>query len=190
MSHIKFDPKQVEKLNNPGRLEIQNPDLIWDTLALNDPKVLVDVGAGTGFFAMPFADKIPEGIVYACDTSEVMLDWMKDNLPEKYQDRIIRIKTEENTIDLADGVADLVYMMLLHHELENPLLLLQEAKRLLKPGGKLMIVDWKKEVMPFGPPLEYRVDTDTIESHMQQAGFRDIVRHDSLPLNSFLVATV
>ena len=188
MTDKKFNPKQLAKLNDPGRKEIHDPHKIWDTLGLNTPEVLVDIGAGTGFFAIPFADKIPEGIIYACDTSAVMLDWLKENLPAKYQGRIIPLKTEESTIGLEDGIADLVFMMLLHHELDNPAQMLLEVKRLLKSGGKIMIVDWAKKEMPFGPPMEIRVDAATIEEQLRQAGFSNIVQHDVLPYNSFLVA--
>lgn len=189
MTDKKFNPKKIEKLNNPERKKIHDPDLIWDTLGMKNPEILVDIGAGTGFFSMPFADKIPNGTVYACDISDVMLDWLKENLPEAYRGRIIPIKSEENSIDLEDKVADLVFMILLHHELDNPLLMLQESKRLLKSGGKIMIVDWKKEEMSVGPPLELRIEADTIEEQLRQTGFSEIVQHRVLPLNSFLVAT-
>ena len=189
MNEKKFNPKQIDKLNNPKRYDIHSPDLIWETLGIRDPKVLIDIGAGTGFFSKPFSDKIPDGTVYACDSSDVMIKWLNENLPESYKNRIIPMQTEENHIDLADNIADLVFMIMLHHELDDPLLMLQESKRLLKPGSKVMIVDWKKEEMPFGPPLELRIEADIIEAQLKQAGFNDIVQHRVLPLNSFLVAT-
>ena len=188
MTERKFNPKHLAILNDPDRKKIHDPEVIWNTLDLDNPKVLVDVGAGTGFFAMPFADKIPDGVVYACDTSDVMLDWMRDNLPKQYEGRIILTKSAETAIDLVDQIADLVYMMLLHHELNDPLSMLKETKRLLKPGGKVMIVDWAKKETPMGPPMEIRVEADTIEEHLREAGFSDIVQHDALPFNSFLVA--
>jgi len=187
MTEKKFDPKHMAMLNDPNRKKIHDPEVIWNTLDLKNPEVLVDIGTGTGFFAMPFADKIPNGIVYACDTSDVMLDWMKQNLPKQYEGRVIPTKTEESTIDLADQSADLVFMMMLHHELEDPVRMLQESNRLLKPGGKILIVDWAKKEIPFGPPMEIRVAADTIEQQLQETGFIDIVQHDTLPFNSFLV---
>ncbi|NQU64022.1 MAG: class I SAM-dependent methyltransferase [SAR324 cluster bacterium] len=189
MTDKKFNPKHIEKLNNPGRKEIHNPALIWETLGLKDPQVLVDVGAGTGFFALPFADKMPKGIVYACDSSDTMMDWLKENLPREYDGRVIPLKTEENSIGLDDQIADLVFMMMLHHELDSPLQMLQEVKRLLKPGGKVMIVDWAKKEIPFGPPMEIRVAAEIIQKQLLQTGFNNIVQHEVLPFNSFLVAT-
>jgi ubiquinone/menaquinone biosynthesis C-methylase UbiE len=78
-------------------------------------------------------------------------------------------------------------MINLHHELEQPQKILDEARRLLTKGGKLLIIDWKKEETPEGPPIEIRVTEETIESQMLSAGFRDIVKYAVLPYHHFLV---
>ncbi|MEE8483570.1 MAG: SAM-dependent methyltransferase, partial [Nitrospinota bacterium] len=60
MSHChKFDPKEKDKLKNPERLQRENPDLIWKTLALENPKNFIDIGCGVGFSAIPFSKKMP-----------------------------------------------------------------------------------------------------------------------------------
>ncbi len=182
----KFDPKHIDKLNDPNRLKIQNPDLIWEKMALKDPRVMIDIGAGTGFFALPFSDKTTEGTVYACDISDDMLLWMGDNFPDKYEGIVIPVKMRESSVPLPDGVADLVYMTNLHHELEEPELMMIETYRLLKAGGTLMIIDWDEKA-PFGPPPEIRVSEATIHGHMEDAGFTDIRVYDDLPYNHFLV---
>jgi ubiquinone/menaquinone biosynthesis C-methylase UbiE len=183
----KFDPGKLAKLNDPKRLEYLNPDVIWEQVALNDPGILIDIGAGTGFFALIFSRKLKEGKVYACDISDEMLVWMNDNLPADSKDVVIPVKMEENSIPLYDGIADLVYMINLHHELEEPLGILEESHRLLKKGGKLMIIDWKKEVTPEGPPLEIRVTEEMIESQMHTKGFSNINRYPVLRYHHFLI---
>ena len=123
----KFDPKKLAKLNDPKRLEYLNPDVIWGKAELGNPKVLIDIGAGTGFFALLFSNTIKNGKVYACDISEKMLVWMNDNLPTESKNILIPVKMEENSVPLPDGIADLVYMINLHHELEEPLKMLKES---------------------------------------------------------------
>ncbi len=185
----KFDPKKLAKLIDPKRLERENPDLIWDTLALKDPRVLVDIGAGTGFFAVPFSRKLPRGKVYACDISEIMLAWMKDHLPPDCRGKVIPLKMEESTVPLPENTADLVFTVNLHHELEAPEELLREAHRLLKPGGTLAVIDWKKEPTGDGPPLATRVAEATVAAQMEASGFTGVTRHAVLPCHSFLVGT-
>jgi len=190
MTEKKFNPKKLEKLNNPERLLDESPDYIWEKLGLENPKVLIDIGAGTGFFSRQFLDRITdkkEGKVYACDISIVMINWMKDNILEDYPN-IFPVKMEESIVPLENNLANLVYMMNLHHELEKPDKILKESLRLLKKGGKIFITDWKKEDMPQGPPTEIRCLPEDVSKELQHAGFKNIQVHNGMPKHFFVVA--
>jgi len=183
----KFDPKKHAILNDPRRLEYLNPEIMWEKVAIENPAVLIDIGAGTGFFALLFSRKMKKGKVYACDISDELLAWMNDNLPAESKGIVIPVKMEESSVPLPDGTADLVYMINLHHELEEPLRILEESRRLLNEGGKLMLIDWKKEETPEGPPIEIRVTEETIEDQMHASGFGNIKKHAVLPYHHFLI---
>jgi len=182
MNEIKFDPKKLAKLNNPERFKTLNPDVIWDALNLENPKILIDIGAGTGFFTKELAKKLNGVTVYACDSSEVMIQWMNENITDK---NIIPMLCSETSVDLSDEIADLVYMINVHHETLEPEKLLIEAHRLLKTGGKIAIIDWKAEEMNDGPSLEIRISDKIIRNQLSEAGFKNIVNHNILPLHSF-----
>ncbi len=182
----KFDPKSIDKLNNPERFNRENPDVIWKELGLRDPRVLVDIGAGTGFFAVPFARKGLAITVHACDLQDEMLAWLKEHLPADLRGRVMPVKMEETRVPLADGIADLVYMINLHHELEDRGAVMKECFRLLKPGGMVMAIDWKKSETPSGPPQEIRVTEGEISADLKHAGFRDIRGHPVLPYHNFV----
>jgi ubiquinone/menaquinone biosynthesis C-methylase UbiE len=183
----KFDPKKLAKLNDPNRLEYLNPEIIWEKVAGGNPSVLIDIGAGTGVFALRFSRKLRDGKVYACDILDVMLDWMRDNLPAESRGVVVPLKMEENSVPLPDRTADLVYMINLHHELDDPSKILKESYRLLKNGGRLMIIDWKNAETPEGPPAEIRVAEETIEAQMRESGFDKIMKYPVLPYHHFLV---
>lgn len=187
MESKKFPIEKLAKLNDPKRLIDTNPNLLWETLRLKDPKNLIDIGAGTGVFAVKFSKKMKGGKVYACDISDAMLAWMKDNLPYKLSGIVIPTKMEENVVPLPDEIADLVYMINLHHELEAPVKIASEAYRLLNKGGKLMIIDWKKEETPEGPPLSIRVTEEDIYSDMLKGGLSAIIKHHTLKHHHFIV---
>ena len=180
MTERKFDPRHIHKLNDPERLKRIPPDVLWDLAGPPEPGVLVDVGAGTGFFAVPFAEKMGGGKIYACDTVDTMIASMQESLPEAFKDCIIPVKSEETRIPLPDAQADLVYMINLHHELEHPQALLMEARRLLRPGGRMLIVDWKPEQTPEGPPLSIRVPPEKVMEQMRTAGLFGVEQHDRL----------
>ena len=72
-------------------------------------------------------------------------------------------------------------MIALHHELETPGQMISESHRLLKPGGQIFIVDWKKEDMPQGPPTEIRCLPEQVRDQLDQAGFENIEMYNDLP---------
>ena len=78
-------------------------------------------------------------------------------------------------------------MITLHHELEEPLKIIGEFAGLLKKGGKLLIVDWKKEETSEGPTLDIRFTEETVESQMKQGGFSAVNKHRVLLYNNLLI---
>lgn len=187
MEERKFDPRKLAKLNDPARLAYLDPETIWKTVHPHEARVLVDIGAGTGFFSVLFGRMLQNGKVYACDISEVMITWMLENLPPETRDLVIPVRMEESSVPLADGIADLVYMINLHHELEDPERIIAEAFRLLHNGGKLAIIDWKKEETPQGPPLSLRVPAETIMEQVRKGGFSRCAAYSVLPYHTFIV---
>ncbi len=162
------------------------PDFVWEKLDIDNPGVFVEIGAGTAFFSVAFLQKSKNSTIYACDLSEVMINWMKENISPKYPG-IIPVKTEEHTVPLDDGIADLVFMINLHHELDSPSLTVEEANRILKTDGKIFIVDWKKEYMPEGPPAEIRCLPEQIKEQLLNAGFIQIDIYNELPKHFLVV---
>ena len=188
MPEKKFNPKKLQKLNDPRRLTDIPPEYIWDKLNLENPETIVEIGAGTGFFSIAFFKKSTASTVYACDLSNIMVDWVKENVAPQYP-QIIPLRTKEHVVPLDDGIADLVYMINVHHELENPTLTLEEAHRIAKPGGKIFIVDWKKEDMADGPPAEIRYSPEKIKKQLRDAGFDDIDIDTGMEKHFLLVGT-
>lgn len=186
MHEKKFDPKKLKKLNNPERLQDIPPDYIWEKLHIEEPGVFVDLGAGTGFFSVAFLEKSKSSTIYACDTSEVMIRWINENISPEYPN-IIPVKTEELSVPLEDGIADLVFMINLHHELDNPALTVAESYRLLKPGGKIFVADWKQEDMPEGPPAKIRFLPEQVKDHLTGAGFQQVESYNDLQKHFLVV---
>jgi len=185
MVEKKFDPKRLEKLNNPKRLIDIPPDYIWGKLKVEKPDVLVEIGAGTAFFSIAFLEHFRPSTLYACDSSQVMINWVKENVTPKHPN-IIPVKTEEDSVPLDDNIADLLFMINLHHELYEPYLTVEESYRILKPDGEIFIVDWKRNDIPEGPPQEIRWSPEQVKGQLLKAGFSDVVSFDELPKH-FLV---
>lgn len=182
--HRKFDPARRDILNDPERLKMLDVDILWKAFGVEMPGTVIDVGAGTGFFAIQFLPRLREGgRLYACDISEQMISWMEDHLSAEQRKAIVPLKVGESSIGLPDGIADLVYMINVFHELDDPRATLGEVRRLLTSGGRLAVVDWKKEEMSQGPPLEHRVDGDTVVRRLKACRFTGVRRSDALPFH-------
>lgn len=180
MAHLKFNMDKLERLNDRGRFESLPPDVFWEAVGSpEDARAIVEIGAGTGLFAAEFAARAAQATIYAADTADQMLDWMRENRPEVAAGRIVPVKATETGVPLDDGVADVVYMINIHHELADPARSYAEAYRLLKPGGRLLVVDWARRETPRGPSLEVRVDADDLRDLLENAGFDGIVLDDS-----------
>ena len=178
--------KKLQKLNDPQRLVDIPAGYICDKLGIKNPKVLVEIGAGTAFFSIAFLQELAPSSIYACDISEVMITWVKENVIPDFSN-IIPVKCSENSVPLDDRIADLVFMINLHHELDSPAKTLGEAYRLLKPEGEIFIVDWKKKEMPEGPPREIRYLPEQVKKEMTDAGFDAVSIFSDLPKHFLVV---
>jgi len=181
MAGHKFDPKHLSKLEHPERHEREKASHIWPLLSPTPVTVLIDLGAGTGFFARSFAEYMETGIIWACDVSAEMVQHLTDNLPEGLGADVRPLLVGEHDVPLPDDTADAVFLGNVFHELEHPERTIAEAFRLLRPGGHLVVEDWLDEETPHGPPLEHRVSQATIVETLRQAGFEEVSAHRLLP---------
>jgi ubiquinone/menaquinone biosynthesis C-methylase UbiE len=185
MIEKKFDTNKLQMLNNPQRLKDISPVYIWDKLNIEKVDVLVEIGAGTAFFSIAFLQQAKASKIFACDISEVMIDWVKENVVPKYPN-VVPVKTEEVTVPLDDEIADIVFTINLHHELENPTLTVNEAYRILKPGGRIFIVDYKKESLK-GPPVQIRCSSEQVKKQLEDSRFKNINIFNDLPSHFLII---
>jgi len=185
MEGFKFDPSMLEHLNDPERFRDIPPRLIWEKLGVDDPQTVIDLGAGTGLFSAQFAQM--EGVrkVYALDISDAMIEYIRRHVRTQHP-TIEPLEMEESVIPLSKDIADVLVMINLHHEFHEPLALLEECSRVLKPGGKLAVVDWKKKDTAHGPPVDKRYLAEEVIRQLEETAFRSIQSYLELP-DHFLI---
>lgn len=166
----KFDAAHAHVLDAKERRSFQNPEEILERAGVKRGMIVVDIGAGTGYFSIP-ATKIVggEGKVYAVDIQPEMLA----KLGEKARgvENILCVPSKEEEIPLRSESMDAALLVNVLHELDG-YATLREAWRLLKENGKLVVVDWKKEPTPIGPPVEERLSEDEARAKLAKAGFK------------------
>jgi ubiquinone/menaquinone biosynthesis C-methylase UbiE len=178
MTH-KFDIRNIDRLNNPKRLEILDLHKVISHFNLEGNITLVDIGTGAGIFAEAFLKQLPEARCYALDIRQEAIEWIKANRETYREGRLIPQLMEESRIPLEDNTADFAFMITLHHELEEPVELMKECRRILKPGGKLLVADWRNDDNKSGgAPHHHRIEPELAISHLKFAGFEDISMFD------------
>jgi len=189
MAHEKFDLRKIARLDDVGRFDTLRPDVMWAALGSPNPRVIVELGAGTGLFAEKFSDLAPDATVYAVDVEQAMIDWMHEHRAGVAAGRLVPVLSTETVVPLNDSVADLVTMINVHHELEDPSGTYAEVLRLLVSGGQLLVVDWAPVETPKGPPQAVRVSAEQILASLEDAGFeRAVVHVGALPWHSLVTA--
>jgi ubiquinone/menaquinone biosynthesis C-methylase UbiE len=155
-----FSHTQAGKLDDPARLKWLPPSDVIASLDIHCGMTVVDVGAGTGYFSIPIADWLgTSGVVYAVDSQPEMLELLKNKLQHgKNLCNIELVQGKADCVPLPDRCADLVLLANVWHELDSLEAVLKEARRLLKAGGRLAILDWRAEFFgPPGPPQKHRI---------------------------------
>jgi ubiquinone/menaquinone biosynthesis C-methylase UbiE len=185
MGKHRFDPVHAAKLDDPRRLNSEPPELILNALALPQARVVVEIGCGSGYYTAPLLRHLaPGGLVAACDVSEKMLAILN----QKQLPGIVGLCIDHPHLPFKDQSSDVVFAGNVLHEFDHPLAMLGEAFRILKPGGILGIVDWKKKDMDFGPPAGERLKLTEIESLLASSGFGSIQAHDVVAYHNVISA--
>jgi len=133
-------------LERPEREAEEKPDLLLEALKLKSGDVVADIGAGTGYYSWRMAKDVGEkGLVYAVDIQQEMLDLLAKRLAER---KITNVKGVLGTITdpkLPAHSVDLVLMVDVYHEFDHPFEMMQAICQALKPGGRVVFVEFRAE---------------------------------------------
>ncbi len=177
MNEKTFRVSEVRRLEDPERLLWLPPGEVAARLSLTLGMTIADIGAGTGFFAVPFARDIgPAGRVFAVDLQSEILDILQAKLAAPEMPSNIELRQgAANATGLADNTADLVFLANVWHELEDHSAVLKEAARISRPRGRIGILDWRTDVgRPPGPPIDHRIALQQVERTLSDAGWHSL----------------
>lgn len=133
-------------LEREEREQEERGDLLLRELNLTPGMNVMDVGAGTGYYSRRMASVVaPTGRIFAIDVQQEMVDMLTALAKQTRFANIKPILGSERSVVLPDGVADLAIMVDVYHELEFPVEMLASIKRALKPGGRVVFVEFRAE---------------------------------------------
>lgn len=174
--------------DDPARDAWQKPEEVIDALALPPNALVADLGAGTGYFAVRLAKRVPQGKVFAIDIEADMVKYMTDRASKEGLSNLVAIQSTADDPKLPEPV-DLLLVVDTYHHIPGRVAYFSRLQKLLRPGGKLAIIDFTKEA-PHGPPPEHRLAPEEVTQELREAGFSQAKAHSFLPNQYFLVYEV
>ena len=174
-------------LERSSREREEKPDMSVEQLDLKSDDIVADIGAGSGYFSFRMAQKVPEGKVYAVDIQPEMLEAVAF-LKEK--NNITNVETvlgQEDNPNLSPASIDLALMVDAYHEFAYPREMMEGIVRALKPGGKVVLLEYRKEnPMIMIKPL-HKMTEKQVKKELQAVGLKWQTTKEFLPEQHFLV---
>jgi ubiquinone/menaquinone biosynthesis C-methylase UbiE len=184
LNHRRFYDDETE------RRKWQNPDAILAMIGLKPSFTFIDVGCGEGFFAIPAAKVVGrKGKVYALDIDEDAIAELKRNAARQGLKNLQAVVGGAEETVLCEACADILFFGIVLHDFKAPVKVLANAKIMLKPAGRLVDLDWKKEIAAFGPPLKIRFSEDQASNLIREAGFKVEQATEVGPYHYILIAS-
>jgi ubiquinone/menaquinone biosynthesis C-methylase UbiE len=188
MHRLHQDPKAyVAFLEDPARDAYQKPHQVISALALEPGEVIADIGSGSGYFTLRLAAHVGDaGRVYGVDVDPEMVRHLNRRVRDAGVRNVHVILADPDDPLLPEPVDRFVIVDTWHH-IRDQAKYLDLIRRLLKPGGQVVMIDFQKKDLPLGPPLATKIARGDLIRQLEANGFRLAKEHTFLPYQYFLV---
>jgi tRNA A58 N-methylase Trm61 len=177
-------------LNRPEREKEENPEGALDALGIRPGMVVADVGAGTGYMSLRMAKRVgPDGKVYANDLQPEMLRRLRANAAKAGFTNIETVQGEEADPKLPRGQMDLVLLVDVYHEFSKPREMIDKIREALKPDGRLVLLEYRKEDPSVPIREEHKMTVAGVRAELEPQGFVLSKVIETLPRQHILILT-
>jgi len=179
----------VRVFEQPGREVYDKRHAVIQSLNLKPGMDIADIGAGTGFYSLLFAQKVGKaGNVFAVDVTDDFILNINRRASENNLKNIHGVLSTQKDTLLAPGSVDMAFVCDTYHHFEYPQTMLVSIYRALRPGGELIIIDFKKQpgISSSWVMSHVRTNKEAVIKEIEQAGFKLQSETDILKTNYFL----
>jgi SAM-dependent methyltransferase len=175
-------------LERPERLEEEEPDVAIGILKIPKGASVADIGAGSGFMTIRLSQSVgPTGRVFATDVQPQMLDILRRRLDDR---KIRNVTLVQGAIDdpkLPPGSLDLELLVDVYHEFSQPQAMLRGLREALKPSGRLVLVEYRKEDPAIPIKFEHKMSVAEAKLEVEHEGFTLATVDEALPRQHILI---
>ena len=189
MNQVPFEDL-VDSFESAEREHWQKPDEVVAALGDINGMTIMDIGSGTGYFSFRLVEAGAK--VICADVDDRFLNHIRQRKEaEGLTDAQMEIrKVPYDSSSLKTAEVDMAIIVDTYHHIQNRTEYFAEVRRGLKPGGRLVVVDFLKIEVPVGPPVEMKLNADTIVDELRSAGFQDFeIDQELLPYQYIIFAS-
>lgn len=181
-AHHRFDDAErwAKVFDDPERDAWQMPEAVLDFMRLADDAAVADLGAGTGYFSVRLAHRLPRGKVFAVDIEPKLLEHLAQRAAKAKLTNVETVLAEASDPKLPSGL-DAVLVVDTYHHISERVSYFERVRKQLKPDGRVVIVDFRLGDLPVGPPDEHKISRDQTHTELEAAGFQLCDELKSLP---------
>lgn len=183
--------KYIKRFEDPARDEWQKPDLVVESLHLKPGMNVADIGAATGYFTRRLAKKVmPGGYALGVDIEDGFFPYLVSRGYDDGVYNLFPVKALPDDPRLPPKSLDLILIVDTLHHIEGRPAYYEKLKKSLRSGGRVVVVDFKKDKnIPVGPGPEMRLRATSVKDEFEAAGFEVVIDQDMLPYQYVLTAT-
>jgi len=175
-------------LDRPERIEEEQPDRALDVLKIQPGSVVADIGAGSGYFTTRLARRVgPSGRVYAVDIQPEMLRLLDLRLKRDNLTNVTLVQGQIADPQLSPATLDLELMVDVYHEFSAPQTMLRHLREALKPNGRLVLLEYRKEDRSIPIREDHKMSVAEAKLEVEAEGFTLSQVDESLPRQHILI---
>ena len=166
-------PGGADWLVRSEREQEEEPDKALRALEIHQGSVVADIGAGVGYFTWRLADLVgPSGRVYANDIQPEMIQMLKRNIKDRGLTNVEPVLGKYDDPMLPKGMIDLALLVDVYHEFSEPQKMLDRIRESLKPDGRLVLLEYRKEdpKVPIRP--EHKMSVAEVKAEVEPEGYK------------------
>jgi SAM-dependent methyltransferase len=166
------------------------PDVALDALDLLQGQTLADIGAGSGYMTIRMATRVgPAGRVYGVDIQPQMIDLLTQRLAKEKIANVVPVLSSIDDPQLPAASIDLMLLVDVYHEFSEPQKMLRGMRAALKPNGRLVLLEYRKEDPTIPIRLEHKMTTAEAKLEVEAEGFTLSKVDERLPRQHILIFT-
>jgi tRNA A58 N-methylase Trm61 len=184
-------PGGADWLVRPEREQEEEPEKALAALEIAHGSVVADIGAGVGYFTWRLADVVgPTGKVYANDIQPEMIRMLTRNIKDRGLKNVEPVLGKIDDPRLPKGAVDLALLVDVYHEFSEPQKMLDHIRESLKPDGRLVLLEYRKEdpKVPIRP--EHKMSVSEVKAEVEPEGFKLDKVLEILPRQHILIFRV